>query len=444
MKGPALDNGTMQSMLSSGRGCSRSFMNPGRNVRLIVFVFAWLMGFGLSAVAAVNWPQFRGPSGDGISAETGLPLTWSELEHVAWKTAIHGKGWSSPVIWENQIWLTTAPEDGKQLFAVCVDRDTGRVVRDICVFDIAEPQYCHPMNSYATPTPVVERDRVYVHYGTHGTACLDSASGAVLWTRQDFPCNHHRGPASSPIVFENLLVVAFDGFDQQYVVALDKRTGKTVWRRDRNIDYGSDDGDVKKAYGTATVIKVDGRAQLVYPSAGATIAYEPQSGDEIWRVRHGGMNASATALYGNGRLYINTAAGGFKLFSMRVGGHGDVTNTHVDWKCSQGVPSRSSQLLFGDWIFMVSDAGIASCLNAGTGKPLWQNRLKGDFSASPILADGRIYFCNQDGTTFVVAAKPEFELLATNPLDAGFMASPAVYDKALYLRTKTHLYRIQQ
>ena len=413
-------------------------------MRLLACFCAVVLTFSDGALAAVNWPQFRGPAGDGQSAETGLPLQWSETEHIAWKTAIHGKGCSSPVIWNRQIWMTTATEDGKQLSAICVDRETGAVMQDIVVFEIAKPQFCHPLNSYATPTPVVEEGRLWVHYGTHGTACLDTNSGKTLWTRQDFPCNHHRGPASSPVVVGNLLIVAYDGFDVQYVVALDKKTGETVWRKDRNIDYGSDDGDVKKAYCTATLINVAGKPQLVYPSAGATIAYEPKSGEELWRVNHGGMNAAARPLFADGRLYINTAAGGFKLFAMRVGGSGDVTSTHVDWKCSQGVPTRSSQLLINGLIFMVSDTGIASCLDAKTGRAVWQNRLEDDFSASPLYADGRIYYCNQTGTTFVVAAKPEFELLATNKLDAGFMASPAVYDKALYLRTKTHLYRVQQ
>ncbi len=397
-----------------------------------------------SAAAVENWPQFRGPAGDGNSAETGLPLTWSETEHVAWKTAIHGKGWSSPVIWDQQIWMTTAPEDGKQLFAVCVDRQTGRIVHDIRVFEIDKPQFCYPLNSYASPTPVVEAGRVYVHFGAHGTASLDSRSGKILWTRQDFPCNHFRGPASSPIVTGNLLVVAYDGFDLQYVVALDKTTGKTVWQRDRNIDYGTEDGDAKKAYGTAKMIEVEGQPQLVYPSAGATIAYVPQTGEEIWRVRHGGMNANATPLFGHGRLYLNTASGGFKLFAMRVGGSGDLTETNVEWKCPQGVPSRSSELLVGNLIFMTSEAGIASCLDAKTGKAIRQQRLKGEFSSSPIYAEGRIYSSNQDGSTFVLSADRDFKLLATNTLDAGCMASPAVYGKAIYLRTKTHLYRIQQ
>ncbi len=399
--------------------------------------------FAAFTSAAENWPEFRGPRGDGTTTATALPIEWSETEHITWKTPIHDRGWSSPVIWDRQLWMTTATRNGKQLFAVCVDRDTGKVTHDIQVFEIAEPQFCHAFNSYASPTPAIEAGRVYVHFGSPGTACIDTETGKILWTRQDLPCNHFRGAGSSPILYGNLLVVAFDGSDFNYVVAFDKRSGKTTWQRDRNIEYENDDGDQHKAYCTARVIKVEGRPQLVYPSAGATIAYEPQTGEEIWRVRHGGMNAASRPLYANGRLYLNSADGGFKLFALRTGGTGDVTDTHVAWKSKEGVPSRSSQLLIGDRIFMVHDRGVATCLNANTGKPIWQKRLGGDFSASPLWAAGKIYFSNQDGRTFVVAADDEFELLATNTLDDGCMASPAVYDKALFLRTEANLYRIE-
>jgi outer membrane protein assembly factor BamB len=413
-------------------------------MRVLIMILAGCLAWPAAASAAVNWPQFRGPGGHGLSDETGLPVTWSESEHVAWKTPIHGRGWSSPVIWEDQIWLTTAPEDGKQLFAMCVDRKTGRIVHDIRVFEIEHPQFCYPLNSYATPTPVIEAGRVWVHFGTHGTACLDTTTGEALWRREDLHCNHHRGPASSPIIHGDLLVVAFDGFDVQFVVAMDKNTGKTVWQRDRNIAYGSDDGDVKKAFGTAKVIDVDGQAQLIYPSAGATIAYRPQSGQEIWRINHGGMNACMPPIFIDGWLYLNTASGGLKLFRMRVEGKGDLSNSVVDWKCSQGVPNRSSPMLVGDLIFMVSDAGIASCLDAKSGKSLRQQRLDGEYSSSPVYADGRIYFSNQEGQSYVMSADRKFEILATNVLDAGCMASPAVYDKAIYLRTKKALYRLEQ
>jgi outer membrane protein assembly factor BamB len=410
-------------------------------MRIAARILALLL---LTSPALANWPQFRGPTGDGMTDGKGLPLTWSESEHVRWKTAIHDKGWSSPVIWGDQVWMTTALENGKQLFAICVDRESGKILHDIKLFDIAEPQFCIALNSYASCTPVIEEGRVYVHFGSPGTACLDTKTGKVLWQRQDLPCNHFRGPASSPILYGDLLIVAFDGYDYQYVACLDKHTGKTVWRTDRNIEYGTDNGDMKKAYSTAKVVEVDGKPQVISPSAGATIAYEPQTGDEIWRINHGGMNACNPPLVGHGLLFLNTASGGFKLFAMRLGGTGDLTNTAVEWKTAQGVPNRSSPVLVDDLLFMFSDAGVATCLEAKTSKLVWQKRLGGEVSSSPIYSEGKIYFSNQEGESFVVAAKREFELLATNQLDAGTMASPAVYGKAIYLRTKSHLYRIEE
>jgi outer membrane protein assembly factor BamB len=227
-------------------------------------------------------------------------------------------------------------------------------------------------------------------------------------------------------------------------VAFDKHTGRTAWKRDRNIEYGTDNGDMKKGFGTAKVIEVDGRPQLVYPSAGATIAYEPHSGEEIWRINHGGMNACNPPLLGHGMLFLNTASGGLRLFAMRTGGTGDLTKTHVVWKTAQGVPTRSSAVLVDDLLFMVSDAGVATCLEAKTGELVWQKRLQGEFSSSPLHAQGRIYFSNQEGQTFVIAASRQYELLATNELPDGSMASPAVYERAIYLRTKTHLYRLEE
>ena len=393
--------------------------------------------------AATPWPAFRGPTGDGVSQERNLPLKWSESQGVAWKTAIPGKAWSSPVIWDRLVWLTNATEDGRRLSAVAVDVAEGRIVHDITVFEIAAPQFCHDFNSYASPTPAIEPGRLYVHYGSAGTACLDTETGKTLWSRQDLPCDHFRGPGSSPIIHGDLLIVAFDGFDLQYVVALDKHTGATVWRKDRNIDYGTDDGDAKKAYCTATVITVAGREQLILPSAGATIAYDPATGAELWRVNHGGMNASARPLFAHGLVFINTAAGGMKFLAVQPDGSGDVTASKIAWKSAQGTGSRSSQLVIGDRLFLVGDAGTATVLDAATGTMVWQKRLGGKFSASPILADGRVYASNQDGETYVITATEPYEVVVTNRLDDGCMASPAVFDGAIYLRTKTHLYRLR-
>lgn len=412
---------------------------PLVRICLLLLVVAWTPG---SATPVENWPQFRGPQANGQSSAQGLPLTFGEGENVRWKTAVHGKAWSSPVVWDQQIWVSTASQDGKQLGAICLDAGSGQIVHDVVVFKIESPKFCHPMNSYGTPTPVIESGRLYLHFGAYGTACLDTSSAKTLWTRQDFSCDHFRGPASSPIVVDGLLVLTFDGVDVQYLVALDKASGATVWRRERNIVYETANTDYHKAYSTPAIIAVQGQAQLVSPSAGATIAYVPATGEEIWRVRSGGMNAAALPLFGNGMIYATTASGGYQLFAVRPDGRGDVTDTHVAWKFTKNVPTRASQILCGDRLFMISNAGAISCLNALSGECLWTHRSGGAFSASPICAEKRIYFFGEDGEVIVVAAADAYQPLASNKLGDGFMASPAVYQNSLILRSTTDIYRI--
>jgi len=415
-----------------------------RSIARLLLPLLLLVGARVAG-AVDNWPEFRGPGGDGHADSAKLPLTWSETEHVRWKTAIHDRGWSSPVIWGDQIWLTTATQDGTQMFAVEVDRKSGAILRDVLLFSPAEPAFCHPYNSYASCTPVIEPGRVYIHFGSYGTVAIDTATGKKLWTRADLPCDHFRGPGSSPILWHNLLILTFDGFDFQYLVALNKLTGQTVWRSDRNIHYDSDDGDYHKGFSTPTVIQVAGQEQLISPSAGATMAFDPATGRELWRVQSGGMNAAARPLFGHGLTFATTAYQGYQLFAVRPDGSGDISSSHVAWKFAKSVPSRSSPLLIGDHLFMVADKGVASCVDAKTGEALWQKRLPGEYTASPIFASGRIYFFNEDGRSPVIAPETtELHELALNKLDDGCMASPAVAGNALFLRTKTHLYRIEQ
>ena len=419
---------------------------------LPILVCCWLLPLvasmfppGTAAVvraAEPAWNQFRGPAADGHSRSQNLPTSWSETENIRWKTPVPGKAWSSPVVANNLVWLSNATEDGRRLSLVAVDAVTGEKRRDQTVFEVAEPMFCHPFNSYASPTPVTDGDRIWVHYGSAGTACIETASGNVCWQRQDLRCDHHRGPGSSPILFDNLLILTFDGFDRQYVVALDKRTGRTAWKADRSIDYGSDDGDFKKAYCTPTVLDHGGRLQLVSPAAVATIAYAPRTGTELWKVYHGGYNAAARPIYSHGLVIICTA-GGDRLLAVRPEGTGDITATNVVWKFGKSAPTRPSQSVVGDHLYMVSDTGIFSCLDIATGEVRWSHRQSGRYSASLVESGGRLYACDEDGGCVVFQANPQrFELLAENRLAAGCMASPAVVDDDLLIRTKTHLYRI--
>jgi outer membrane protein assembly factor BamB len=411
------------------------------------------------AGAADNWPQFRGPSGDGRAVASNVPISWSEKENIRWKTAIHDKGWSSPVIWGNQIWLTTVKEkyaanapkeapmqkvprpDWIEMYAVCVDKLSGKVVHDIMLRKEDKPDYCHSFNSYGTPTPVVEAGRVYLHFGSHGTFCVDTQTGKLIWGQLGLKCDHFRGPGSSPIAYGDLLFLTFDGYDQQYVAAVNKDDGKIAWKKDRHIKYTSTNPDYFKAYSTPSILELDGKPQLISPAAEATIAYDPKTGDELWRVHHGGMNEACKPVFGHDLIYLSSGNSS-SVLAVKQGGSGMLPSSAVAWKTMKAAPSRPSFLLAGDNLFMVSDKGFASCLDAKTGQQHWQERIGGEFSASPVLADGHIYMCDQDGKTHVLAAITTFKSEAVNKLDDGCMASPAIVGDAIYLRTKTHLYCI--
>jgi outer membrane protein assembly factor BamB len=410
-------------------------------MRYLAALLACLASASLAS-AADNWPEHRG-SDNGKSDARGLPIHWSEKDNIRWKTPIHDKGWSSPVVWGDQIWLTTAREDGKELYALCIDRSSGKILRDEKMYEIKKPEFCHPFNSYASPTPALEEGRVYIHFGTYGTCCLDTKSYKKLWERRDLHCDHFRGPGASPIIYGDLLILSFDGFDVQYVIALNKKTGETVWKKDRGITDLVKNGDMRKAYATARVIEVGGKPLLIVPGPAATMAYDPKTGEEIWRVVHGGMNVSARPLYGFDRLFLTTGDQGMQLLALRPEGKGDITG-NIDWKTTKGVPTRSSMLLIDDLLYMVANQGVASCLEAKTGKPVWQERVGKNYCASPVYAEGRLYFASQEGEFHVLAAGREAKVLAVNKLDAGCMASPAIVGKSLIVRTKTHLYCIEQ
>lgn len=397
-------------------------------------------------MAQDHWWQFRGPNGDGHSSSTGLPLKWNE-KNIVWKTPIHDRGFSSPVIWGEQIWMTTATKKGHKLFAVCVDKTTGEIVHDQLVFEVEAPMAITLENTYASPTPVIEAGRVYVHYGTYGTACLDTESGEMLWSRRDLNCDHEKGagPASSPVIIGDFLIFHVDGRDVQYVVALHKTTGQTAWKTDRSADF--DDVPVlqRKAYGTPSLIQHGGRQQMISVGAKSLYSYDPRDGEELWNVRHRGWSIAPRPVYGHGLVFAIIDRDHPELWAIRPDGIGDVTDTHVVWKIKRRMSQRASPLLVDERLFVINRDGYLSCIEPKTGEEIWQQRLNGRFSASPIYAKNRIYFFNEKGVCTVIQPEKQFKMLATNSLgeEEQLMASPAVDGDALIIRTTKHLYRIE-
>ena len=393
------------------------------------------------AIAAVSaqaqeWPEFRGPGGQGHSNERGVPLSWSEGRNIAWKTPVPGLGWSSPVVADGRVWLTTAVEQrGISLRVLAFDVATGREVVNVEAFNI--PSYrreINPKNSWASPTPVIEKDRVYVHFGADGTAALN-ASGTILWkARFDYQSQH--GAGGSPIVYGDLLIFSCDGSDVAFVVALDKHTGKVKWKTNRGFP-------ADQAYTTPLVIRAANRDQLISVGAFRARSYDPATGKEIWRVRYDdGFSNVPRPVFAHGLVFIATGFQQPALLAVRPDGTGDVTKTHIAWALTRGAPLTPSPLAVGDELYVVTDGGIATCLDAKTGGVVWQQRLGGTYSASPVFADGRIYFLAEQGVTTVIAPGREFRRLAANTLDGGLLASMAVSGGSLYLRTDSHLYRL--
>lgn len=364
--------------------------------------------------------------------QSGLPLTWSETNSVRWKTAIPGQGWSSPAIQGNRIWLTTATEDGHSLRLVALDRSNGEVLKNIEVFKLDGKIPIHAKNSQASPTPILEGDRIYLHFGSHGTACVKK-SGEIVW-RTKLEYYHRHGPGGSPALYKDLLIISCDGYDSQFVAGIEKKTGKIRWKQPRQ-GY--------QAYTTPLVIQVAGRDQVISPGAYFAAAYEPMTGEEIWRVRYGkGYSNVPRPVFGHGLLFICTGFDQADLIAVRPDGQGDVTDSHIAWRNKRGIPLTPSPILVGEELYYVADNGVATCLDARSGKEHWRQRLGGNYSASPIYADGRIYFLSEECESRVIAPGTQYRELAKNTLEGRCLASMAVSDQSIFLRTNSHLYRL--
>jgi outer membrane protein assembly factor BamB len=397
----------------------------------------------LDALCASEWRQFRGSSGQGLSQATGVPVTWDAKNNIRWRTPVEGNGWSSPILSNDRVYVTSAvvqPSSGASLRAVCLDAQSGRVIWNVEALsaDREQVEPVHEKNSLASPTPLVDFDRLYVHFGHMGTAALDF-DGKVIWRQTALEYSPVHGNGGSPALVDDLVVFSCDGGDDPFLAALDRLSGKIRWKTPRRID-------VQKSFSFSTplVIEVAGKKQIVCPASGLVAGYDPKDGVELWRVRYGdGYSVIPRPVFAHGLLFICTGFDRPAVYAIRPVSHGgDLTGTHVVWRHTKGAPNTPSPIVVGDELYFVSDAGVASCLDARTGKVHWSERLGGALSASPVAAENRLYFLNEEGTCYVVSADTTFNVLSTNELGERTLASPAVMDGALILRSESHLWRI--
>jgi outer membrane protein assembly factor BamB len=401
-----------------------------------------LLGLALPVMHAGDWPEFRGPTRDGHSTATNVPIAWSASSNIVWKARVPGSGWSSPVLSAaGKLFLTSAVgKDGsseQSLRALCFDAANGSVVWDTEVFvQKGGSARIHGKNGHASPTPVLEGDRLYVHFGHQGTAALDLA-GKKIWENRSLGYTPVHGNGGSPLIVGDVLFYSADGDSAPKAIALNKRTGKVLWTTRRQTA-----ADRKFSFSTAQLIHVDGRPQIISPASGAVFAYAPEDGRELWRAGYGsGYSVVPRPVFANGLVFVGTGYDQATLIAVRPGS-GDVTSSNIAWTIRRSAPHTPSVLVQGDELYFVSDAGVASCADARTGQVHWSERLGGGFSASPVLAEDRIYFQNEEGVGFVVATGKTYRLLARNELGERTLASYAVDDGTILIRSAEHLWRI--
>lgn len=424
-------------------------------------LFLALLSSGLQAQQ--NWPQWRGLDGQGHSSAKNVPVKFGDKENLLWKREVPGRGYSSPVIWGDQVWMTTAiekpasPEEAEKrlkantgdqpvtvlasvsLRAVCVDRNSGELMQDIEVLNVAEPQWVHQLNSYASPTPVIEEGRLYCHFGAFGTACVDTTSGSPLWRNQETKIMHENGPGSTPVLWENLLIFHCDGSDAQYVTALDKATGKQVWKTERSGQLRSNPQQ-RKAYGTPLILEMNGQPTVVSTGADWIYGYEPKTGRELWKLSYGqlGFSMSPRPVAANGMIYFSTSFSPPTMFALRYEG---LKQPEIAWSNKKNAPSIPSPVVLGSELYFLNDGGILSCVDAKTGEEIYRERLGGKFTSSLTAVGDHLYACSREGVVTVVKTGRKFEVVASNQLEGGIYSSPAMQDETLFVRTDKALYR---
>jgi outer membrane protein assembly factor BamB len=398
-----------------------------------------------------NWTHFRGSDLNGIATSSIVPVSWDEETGIKWKTPVHGRGWSSPVVFGDQVWVTTATIDGKQLYAVCVDFNTGEVIHDFIVFSFDSAIRKHDINSFASPTPAIEDGSVYVHFGSLGTACISTDDGTVKWTRTDLECEHIQGPGSSAFLYRDLLILHYEGVDVRFIVALNKHTGETVWETHRQAEpYEKIPWIGTKAYVTPLLINVNGRDLIVSNGSAVINAFDPLSGEEVWSIIRGAESTVSMPFYENGVVYFET---GFmvdenrtrysELMAVNPDGSGDITATNVLWTLPVPPLPLATPVIKDGLIYTVDAMRNMKCIDAISGEEVWSHRLRNQYNSSPVYANGNIYFSSTRGETTVIGAGRELNIISENILDGEIWATPAFLRNSILIRTDKHLYRIE-
>ncbi len=420
-----------------------------RQIFILLLATAALSPLSLNAQDCLsNWTHFRGTHLDGISKEKGFPVIWSDSVNIRWKTPVSGKGWSSPVIYGNQVWLTT--EENREMSAICYDLQSGNMIHHLLVFNPDTLYRKHSINTYATPTPAIEEGFIYIHFGRYGTACLKTGSGEIVWKRTDMQVEHIQGPGSSLLIYKDILVVHLEGTDMQYIAALDKKTGETLWKTDRpKALYDLLDPIGKKAYVTPIIVTVNGRDLMISNGSAACIAYDPETGKEVWRIIQGEDSTISMPVESEGIVYFYTAFvtgdGGEKyaeLFAVDPDGKGDIGDSNIRWRIKSPILQLQTPVVVNGLLYTVDSKGLLSCLEGTTGETVWSTKLKGKYYSSPVYADGAVYFSSTKGNTLVCKAGSELEILSENTLEGEIWATPALARGAIYMRTSKFLYKI--
>jgi outer membrane protein assembly factor BamB len=434
-------------------GLKYIYMNSRYTLFFYFIIGCMLLKSEQAGSQSANWTQFRGSRSNGLAETENIPLKWDDSV-IKWKKEIHDKGHSSPVVFGDQIWLTTAKDDGKELYAICLNYKTGEIIYDIKIFTPSEVDEKHQLNTYATPTPCIENGFVYVHYGNPGTACINTADGTIIWKNSDYKCKFVQGPASSPVLYKNMVILHYEGVDVRYLVALDKSNGKLIWKSDRPADPYKPLPDIgKKAYTTPLIINVKGHDLLISNGSAVCIAYDPNTGKEIWRVVDGAESTVAMPISENGLVYWYTgfmAAGDgtnyTDFLAVNPDGQGDITATNISWKKRDGLAQNQmlTPVIRDGLIYTVNTRGIMMCIDAKTGEEVWSKHVTSGFNASPLFINGNIWFFSVKGEVLVLKAGRKYEVVAQNKMDSGIWATPAVLRNSMILRTQNYVCRISE